>query len=161
MKADERELRKFLVKAKKATYSAGDLAKSIKQKDGSTTMVFEDGDWRYHDNYFGGEPYGGREVVLFKNKPVWMMVYYGLVYSTVTAEDIQKIYKTLQDALSRVLEIVPFRGPAVHDAKNGMIYINHYECMRVDNFSGFEEIYTKDGKQLYKASYAGGYVAQR
>lgn len=32
-----------------------------------------------NDNFFGGEPYGGREVVFYEEKPVWMMVYYGWV----------------------------------------------------------------------------------
>lgn len=59
------ELCKFLIKAKKSTYAAGDVAKKIVEDDKSTTMTFEDGDWRYYDNYFGGEPYGGREVVYF------------------------------------------------------------------------------------------------
>ena len=71
------ELRAFLVKAKKATYASGDDSAKIIEKDKSTTLIFEDGDWKYHDNYFGGEPYGGREVVLFQGNPVYIMTYYG------------------------------------------------------------------------------------
>ncbi|GHV24908.1 hypothetical protein FACS1894176_02220 [Bacteroidia bacterium] len=47
------ELCRFLTKAKKATYASGDSTKKIKESDFSTTLLFEEGDWKYHDNYFG------------------------------------------------------------------------------------------------------------
>jgi hypothetical protein len=43
---DLSELCKFLVKAKKSTYAAGDDAKKIIEADKSTTLIFEDGDWK-------------------------------------------------------------------------------------------------------------------
>ena len=49
-----KELCQFLVTAKKQTYAAGDKAKKTVEKDKSTTITFEQGDWTYHDNYFGG-----------------------------------------------------------------------------------------------------------
>ena len=76
---DLKQLCEFLVQAKKSTYALGDDSIKIKESDGSTSLIFEKGDWKYHDNYFGGEPYGGREVVFFKNKPVYIMVYYGQI----------------------------------------------------------------------------------
>ncbi len=63
---DKDQLISFLVEAKKSTYAAGDLAQKTIESDKSTTLIFDSGDWYYNDNYFGGEPYGGREVVLFK-----------------------------------------------------------------------------------------------
>ncbi len=36
-------------------------------------------EWAFHDNYFGGEPYGGRSVAFHQGKPVWIAVYYGWV----------------------------------------------------------------------------------
>ena len=76
---DNQALCTFLVRAKRATYASGDQAKEIEEADRSTSLVFEEGDWKYHDNYFGGEPYGGREVVFFKGDPVYIMTYYGWV----------------------------------------------------------------------------------
>jgi len=87
------DLCKFLVKAKKSTYASGDETKKIIEKDKSTTLIFEDGDWKYHDNYFGGEPYGGREVVLLKGEAGYIMTYYGRVYESVV--DFKVVYKTL------------------------------------------------------------------
>ena len=48
-------------------------------KSGWRKKESEDKEWHYHDNFFGGEPYGGREVIFCHDQPVWMMVYYGEV----------------------------------------------------------------------------------
>jgi hypothetical protein len=151
------ELCKFLVKAKKSTYAAGDVAKKIFEADKSTTLVFEEGDWKYHDNYFGGEPYGGREVVFFQGQPVYMMVYYGWVIEGVP--DVQAVYKTLQGALTLIPEDKPFRGPKKYNL-DGVEYINIFEG-EIDNFFGEEIIKSKDGNEIYKAKYIGGLVDQR
>ncbi len=154
---DQNELCKFLVKAKKSTYAAGDSAKKIVEADKSTTLIFEDGDWKYHDNYFGGEPYGGREVVFFRGLPVYMMVYYGWVVEGVA--DVQTVYKTLQGALSQIPEDKPFRGPKRYNLDD-VEYINVYEG-EIDNFFGEEIIKSADGDEIYKAKYIGGLVDQR
>jgi len=151
------DLRKFLVKAKKSTYAAGDTAKKIIEADKSTTMTFEDGDWKYHDNYFGGEPYGGREVAFFQNQPVYMMVYYGWVFEEVS--DVQAVYKTLQGALTLIPEDKPFRGPEKY-SQGGVEYIN-ISAGEIDNFFGEETIKLENGKEIYKAKYVGGLVDQR
>jgi len=39
-------------------YAAGGSAVKTREADHSTTIVLEHGDWKFHDNYFGGEPYG-------------------------------------------------------------------------------------------------------
>src|SRR3990167_3328851 len=154
---DLNELCKFLVKAKKSTYAAGEAAKKIVDADKSLTLIFEDGDWRYHDNYFGGEPYGGREVVFFQNSPVYMMVYYGWVIEGVS--DVQAVYKTLQGALTLIPEDKPFRGPKKYNL-DGVEYINVFEG-EIDNFFGEEIIKSVDGNEIYKAKYIGGLVDQR
>ena len=43
---NKQELCKFLVKAKRATYASGDSAQKIINDDKSTTLVFEDEDWK-------------------------------------------------------------------------------------------------------------------
>jgi hypothetical protein len=154
---DLKELCKFLVKAKKATYASGDAAKNIIESDMSSTLTFEDGDWRYCDNYFGGEPFGGREVVFFKNQPVYMMVYYGGVAERVA--DIKEVYKFLRAALMLVPKGKPFRGPRKHMADD-FEYLNTYEG-EIDNFFGEETIKLADGKEIYRAKYSGGFVNQR
>lgn len=152
-----KELRKFLVKAKKSTYAAGDKAKKVIEADKSTTLIFEDKGWKYQDNYFGGEPYGGREVIFFQNQPVYVMVYYGWVNESI--KDANIIYEVLQSALSLIPEDKPFRGPETYN-HNDLEYNNVFEG-EIDNFFGNETIKNKQGKEIYKARYAGGLVDQR
>ena len=72
-------------------------------EDKSTTLIFESGDWKYHDNYFGGEPYGGREVVFFKGEPIYIMVYYGVVDESVS--DHNKVYGILSVLLQAFYDV--------------------------------------------------------
>ena len=153
---DTKKLCEFLVEAKKSTYASGDRADKISEQDKSTTLVFEKGDWRYHDNYFGGEPYGGREVVLFKGDPVYIMTYYGWVNKgTANVED---VYKTLQQALFEISKSHPYRGPEKYTQGN-YDYLNSF-IGEIDNFYG-EEVIKSEGKDLYKARYMGGLVDQK
>lgn len=154
---DKQKLCKFLVEAKKSTYAAGKMAKKIVENDKSTTLIFEDGDIKYNDNYFGGEPFGGREVVFLRGEPIYIMTYYGLVDESIS--DFEPVYKVLQKALSLIPEDHPFRGPKEH-IENDLTYVNSYTG-EVDNFFGEEKIYSSDGKEIYKARYAGGFVNQR
>ena len=153
---DKNKLCKFLVEAKKATYAAGDLANKVKEADQSTTLVFENSDWRYYDNYFGGEPFGGREVVFLNNQPVYIMVYYGRVDESI--KDFNPVYKFLQEALALISDSNPYRGPNKYE-KDNFVYLNEFSG-GIDNFSGAEKI-LQDGKEIYIAKYIGGLVDQK
>lgn len=106
---DIANLRSFLIEAAAAGYAADNPQNQHKEEDGSTTITYPKGDWKFHDNFFGGEPYGGREVVFFQGQPLWMMVYYGWVDQSV--QDFPQIYTVLREALKRPLESLPIRGP--------------------------------------------------
>lgn len=149
-------LKEFLVQAKKSTYASGNTSQKIVEGDKSTTLTFEDGDFRYHDNYFGGEPYGGREVVFFKGEPVYIMVYYGLVSEEVT--DFRGVYKILQASLSLIPKDYPYRGPKEY-LEGDYHYLNNFTG-EIDNFSGEESI-SYQGREVYKAQYMGGLVDRR
>lgn len=153
---DTKRLKKFLIETKKAGYGAGDSKKWIKEKDDSTTIPFESGDFRMHDNFFGGEPWGGREVVFFREKPAWIMVMYGSIDPSFS--DFKTVYKFLQKALRSQPEDLPLRGPKVFQ-EGDFIYKNKTEG-NLENFSGEEEI-CKDKKRIYKMNYIGGLVDLR
>jgi len=150
---DQKILCEFLVKAKQATYAAGENAKKISNSDSSTTLIFEAGEWKYHDNYFGGEPFGGREVVFFQGKPVYLMVYYGKVSATV--QDFSQVYGVLQGALSQITIEAPYRGPREY-LQGDFVYRNNYQGT-VESFSG-EEIIWQEEKEIYRTKYVGGLV---
>ena len=148
-----KSLCQFLVKAKKTTYASGDSSKEIKEKDGSTSLIYKQGDWKYHDNFFGGEPFGGREVVFYKGKPVYIMVYYGWVSDTVS--DFQEIYAFLPKALSQIPKDKPFRGPKL--LKQGKLCYKNVFQGGVERFSG-KEIIAQDKKIIFQTKYIGGLV---
>lgn len=148
-------LRQFLIDSNKAGYATGEEKQWVKEADGSTTIPFEKNEWRSHDNFFGGEPYGGRVAVFHRNKALWIMVYYGWVVEGV---DINPVYKILRNALMRMPEDAPFRGPKEYKEGN-IAYANSWEG-DVEKFSGEERIV--EGELLvYQASYMGGLVDQR
>jgi hypothetical protein len=76
---DAEQLRRFLLKSNAAGYAGGDEKQWVRESDGSWTIVFEGRPWKSHDNFFGGEPYGGRTVVFHQGEPMWLLVYYGWV----------------------------------------------------------------------------------
>lgn len=145
---DLKGLCRFLVKAKIATYASGDEAKKIIEADKSTSLVFVEGDWKYHDNYFGGEPYGGREVAFFKNKPVYIMTYYGSINKGIV--DFGEIYKILQQALLLMPDTKPYRGPEKY-VQGNYVYLNNFTG-EVDSFFGEEKIELA-GKEIYSGGY--------
>src|SRR5947209_20610686 len=104
---DQKALLQFLVDTSRRGYAAGRSAVKTREADHSTTIVLEDGEWRFHDNYFGGEPYGGREVVFLRGQPVWMAVYYGQV----DGANVDLVYSFLQRALREAPAEFLVRGP--------------------------------------------------
>ena len=150
------ELSSFVYEASNSTFASADLSKLTKENDHSTTLTYKKGHWSYNDNYFGGEPYGGREVVFYKKKPYWMMVYYGTVSDKYP--DIKGLYAFLQEALRRGTLTFPWRGPKLF--KKGTFTYTFNIFGSVERFTAIEVI--KSGKMIvYTANFAGGLVDQR
>jgi len=149
------DLSRFLLYCGREGYaSVGDNG-TTKESDGSTTILIKQGEFTFHDNYFGGEPYGGREVVFYQNKTVWMMVYYGLVLDL--KADMKPVYGFLRKALAAVPDEAPFRGPNKL-ISGDLTYTNRWQG-EVTRFSG-EEFIAKGGQVIYQANYLGGFVDQ-
>lgn len=145
------EIRQFLIKANSNGYG-NESIKPVNEADGSKTFLFEDGVWKFHDNYFGGEPFGGREVISYDQKAVWMMVYYGLV-KEINLQD--QIYAFLKESLMLFTEEMPYRGPSRYE--NGdWLYVNEV-VGSFDNFFG-EEIISYKNQEVYRTRYQGGAV---
>ena len=154
MKIDN--LRKFIIEANKSGYSTGDYDRIKIEKDKSNTIRIKSGDFESHDNFFGGEPYGGRYVVFYKGDPVWMMVYYGKIIESV--KDFEPVYKFLQECLSKMPEDLPLRGPKNYRSED-YVYENEWDG-NLEEFSGREVIY-HSGNKIYNATYMGGLVDVR
>ena len=130
-------LREFLVKAKINTYAAnkGKIAPSRK---GSKDLAFEENGFYYHDSYFGDKHFSGEEIVYFNDLPVWSMNYYGKMLS----DDITEGFDiTFHNALKKVSEERPYRGPEFYTNKN-----YRYECSIEGDlyiFRGVEKYFMK------------------
>lgn len=149
------ELKEFLVQASEAGYAAED-ATIRKSDDGTHTIEYESGGWRYHDESFGGEPYGGREVVFHGGKAVWFAAYYGRIYDTDLTPD--EVYGFLRKALRAAPEEIIYRGPEEF-SEGTLVYTN--ECTgELATFSGTERI-LENGEEIYSAKYFGGEVDRR
>lgn len=148
-------LKQFLIDSNNAGYAGGEEKKWIKEPDGSTTIPFEKGAWKSHDNFFGGEPYGGRTIVFYEGKPYWMMIYYGWVEEGV---ETNSVYGILRNALKQMPADYPFRGPREY-REGEFTYTNNWQG-ETNRFSGEEQI-TQGDKLIYKANYLGGLVDQR
>jgi hypothetical protein len=152
---NEETVKQFLIKAKKSGYAAGGEATSTRteEEDGSKSTRFEEGDLKFHDNWFGGEPYGGREVVHYLGKPYWLMVYYGK--DDQTAEGAIPL---LLKALTNLPEELPVRGPKL--LEDGEYRYENNWSGDLFEFFGEEKIYFQN-KEVYYAKYQGGLVDQK
>ena len=153
-----KDLERFLIEANEHGYASGNPG--VKEEDGSTTIVYPpEGDvdsWSFKDHFYGGEPYGGQEVIFRDGRPYWTMVYYGSVYEEA---DLKRVYAFLQKALIQPQEGIPVRGP-VRFQDAGMLYKNSTEG-DLHKFYGSEYILDEAGDELYYAYYVGGLVDQR
>jgi len=154
---DLNALKTFLLTLNAAGYATGEQKQWIKEKDGSTTIPFTQGKWSSHDNFFGGEPYGGRLVVSYEAKPVWIMVYYG---SITPSADVNPIYAVLREALKNMPPDAPFRGPRELSLENGRYIYKNSWTGTVEQYSGEETIISGE-ETVYWAHYRGGLVDQR
>ena len=147
------ELLQFLLKARIKTY-AGDSGKVETVFKGSDQLEYEEGDFFYRDVYYTGkDKFNGIEVIYYKGKPAWSMVYHGN-WSTMTEEEIDRILRGALIANADITRI----NKQVEWSKDNFVY----RCDgkgTIDELYGIETI-TKDSKQVYRFDYKGGIIAK-
>ena len=125
-------------------------ANTTKEKDGSRTIEFTAGDYQMHDNFFGGEPYGGRLVIFYRNEAIYMEVCYGK-----TSKPADEVYAFLREALQHPEEDKPYRGPAEY--KKGNFTYKSTVQGDISDHTVNEWIYEGD-TEIYSAIVVGGLV---
>lgn len=143
----------FIVRAKAATYAGGG-PHLLPYRLGSHDLQFAEGDWAYHDSYFGGADFLGQEVVYHRDAPVWGMNYYGrlLLPDQIGASEIGRMIKrslTLMYAEGR------FLGGFEH-VEGDLRYTDESEG-DVRAFLGVERIFLS-GELAYRLHYHGGSI---
>ena len=148
------QFKKFLITAQMPHAKGTSNAKRV--EDGAVLITYEQDDWKFRDEFYGGEPYGGREVIHYKNKPVWIMVYYGQVHDTDLAAN--DVYNFLRRALQFPPDDLPLRGPNTYK-ENNLEYRNDVKG-DLSSYNG-REVILENGNEIYLANYTGGMVDQR
>lgn len=148
------KIKDFLIYSAKFGYG-NESTKQVTEADGSTTIEVEQAEMKLHDNYFGGEPYGGRTIISENGKPEWIMVYYGKLYKP----ELKKvIYSFLKKNLINPENDLPVRGPKEF-REDSLSYVFKFSGI-IEEFSGIEEIYLNK-ELVFKTSVAGGLVDQK
>lgn len=151
------QLTDFLIKAKKATYASG--KKGEKLPDCSEKFSFSENRFKYVDRFYGGERFGGREIVFYDDKPVWFIGYYGGLH--LVDDQNGEIYAFLRKALLLVgtppenpcAKILPVRGP--ERFKEGDFVYENNAIGDLKRFQGSEVIWKKSNR-VYILEYSGG-----
>lgn len=144
------ELKAFLLRAN-IPHAKGTVG-AVKEADGSRTIEYTEGDYRMHDNFFGGEPYGGHLVISYKDQPIFMEVYYGK-----TSKPANEVYAFLREALQNPSKDSPYRGPAEYK-KDSLTY-KSITTGDISDHTVKEWIY--DGnEEIYSATIIGGLIDQ-
>jgi hypothetical protein len=73
-----KELINFILQAKQATYVGGGKH-LLPYRLGSHDLQFQNGDWTYHDSYFGDNDFMGEEIVYYRGSVIWGMNYFGRI----------------------------------------------------------------------------------
>jgi len=138
----------FLCRAKRQTY-AGRGAETTPSRTASHDLRYAEGEFVYLDTYVGGSAFAGEEAVWLRGEPVWAMNYAGRVTGAPFSGDF------LKEALLRVPEERPYRGPAVYTEEDYT-----YRCSVTGTpewFQGSEQILYR-GEPVYDCVFHGGTV---
>ena len=150
---DQGALTSFIVKAKAATY-VGDGRREAPSRPGAHDLLFSEGEWAYHDSYFGGRDFIGEEVVYQGGIPVWAMNYHGriLLPDWITPAEAGE---TIKASLSRMYRENRFLG-GFENQHGGFLYRDANEG-DVESFQGRETI-SRQGLTVYELVYHGGLI---
>ena len=141
----------FLVEAKKNSYN-GRNKKVQSSKPNSDDFTFKKYDYYYLDSHIGKQRFIGQEVIWKDERSFWGMNYAGKLLNN----DIPRGFSDfLSEALSRVSEDAPYRGPKSFRKSDF-----EYQCLwngEVDSFKG-EEFISYKGTPIFKLDFHGGTI---
>jgi len=148
-----KDLKEFLIRAKKNTYALSGETGEETIVDGAKELTFKEETFFYRDRYYGSNPFIGQEVVFCEKKPIWAMNYAGRCLDNKIPS--KEIYSFLKECLKNVDIKSPFRGPKKYKLNN-LVYKSKSKG-DIDNFFGEESIYFKN-KKVYELQYSGGSI---
>lgn len=150
-----KELKSFLIEAKKQTYANASVERVTSSRLNSADYEYKNDNMLYHDTYFGTTNFIGEEVVYQDNKVLWAMNYHGITIDENLSESAMD--NALRQALMLVGEddTIPVRGPK--EFINGDYKYTFEVEGDLDNFQGIETIY-KNNTKIYELRCSGGLI---
>ena len=145
----------FLIRAKTSTW-AGEGQK-IRKNDYSRNYHYKEGLFEYKDQYFGNLMDGGKEIVFFKGKPIWIMCYHGGVLKEYNELSVE-VFSFLRKVLLSPPKEFPVRGPTSY-SEDKFTYKNYWK-EDLYYFWGDEIILYQDLK-VYNRAYIGGEIRDK
>ena len=126
-------------------------------RHGLKAIVIKKNGWTYSDQYVGGEPFQGLEVVWLGRLPVWSMSYRGFW----NEDNYNAMLEFVKGALKNPPENAPWRGPKRYSVKEmpDWLYANKWRGT-IKEFEGRETISHK-GKRVGYTIYQGGLVNRK
>lgn len=155
------ELNRFFGAAALATYAGGGGYSTVPDK-GFNELEYRDGEWRYRDSFMGYFKSFGREVVWFKDKPVWTQHYGGGMESEYK-EDVSfadKTFQFLKQALSAGDKQHTFQPRGPREFSSGDWVYRSGFTGSIAKFCGSEEILFKN-KRVFTHHFFGGVVVDK
>jgi len=150
---DLQELCEFLIEAKRETF-AKDGPRVSSKSQLSKNYLYERGDFRYEDQYFGEFLDVGEEIVWFRGVPVWGMGYRGGMLEG--SENLaSRTFTLLKKALMIPEPAFPIRGPRT--LVEGEFEYKNTPIGNLTSFTGSEEI-ELNGEPIYFRNYIGGLI---
>lgn len=143
----------FILRAKQASYVGGG-EKLLPYRLGSHDLQFHEGDWVYHDCYFGESDFIGGEIVYYQGRVVWGMNYYGRIIQPKSFTSAEA-GAMIQQSLSKMYQSGRFLGGYQHSS--GELTYTDTNDGDALNFTGKEWI-EKDGEIVYSLIYHGGLI---
>ena len=149
------ELKTFLIRAHHNTFANAAVKKADSLRPASQDYHFEEGDFSYHDTYFGGTHFVGEEVIYYKSKPVWAMNYYGSpVHEGVSESDIDAMLRPA--LMQQPWDKLPVRGPE-RFVEEDREYRMNLQSGDLQRFVAEEQILL-NGEVIYRCSIHGGLI---
>lgn len=148
-------LNDFILRAKQSSYVGGG-EKLLPYRLGSHDLQYHEGDWVYHDCYFGENDFMGEEMVYYRGKVVWGMNYYGRVIQPDKITSVEA-GAMIRQSLSKMYQSGRFLGGFKFSSGE----LNYTDTNDGDPsyFTGREWI-DKNGEIVYSLDYHGGLIKE-
>lgn len=152
----EERIKVFLLKARQNTYAA-DEGKVKPQIPGTKQLEYREGDFLYRDIYAGEERFQGHEIIYFRSKPVWGMLYEGGIVHTPDNVTTEVVYSFLRRALIDQNQTARLFGSSDYEVDD-FLY-RDVAAKDFPNLVGDEVIVSKKSFTIYYSlNYLGGWI---